>query len=354
MLEGLEKLKAILQERLSNDEVEIILADLTVASGEGSVSIGSDVNESVVVTGNKNIVGNNNQVIINYGTDAEELQRMMCLIRLNSKASSSPAADRKSRTVRGKVARKNTSAVSKPLLVKKSTLSPKKLTATQILGISRNTITLNNNRINPLIKAKALKALGRDAKGNNSAISGLLALIQRKSEGNDIIAEGITALSKISDDRSSIVSGIIKVLKSNNSSSVVISAMNAFGKIAVNNSDAIDKMLDLFSNDHNTTEMKESIIINLGKVANGNKKAIDRLICVLNSNQCLIKTRKLAADSLVQINMGDSDAISAMGDLLENKKLSISFKDYIAVSLNKVDPSNSKLAVYNKAKAKRK
>lgn len=118
MSEGVEKLKAILQEKLSNDKMEIILAELTVASEEGSVSIGGDANKSVIVTGNKNIIGDNNQIAINYGTDAEELRRMMCLIQINNKTSSSQAADRKSRTVRGKVARKNTAAVSKPLLVK--------------------------------------------------------------------------------------------------------------------------------------------------------------------------------------------------------------------------------------------
>ena len=354
MLEGLEKLKAILQEKLSDDEVERILAELTDASGEGLVSIGGDANKSVIVTGNKNIVGDNNQVIINYGTDTEELRRMVCLIRLNSKASSSPAADRKSRTVRGKVAGNNTATAVKAPTVKKSIRSPKKLTATQILGISRNTITLNDSRVNPLTKVKALKELGKDAKGNSSAISGILALIQRKSEGNDLIAEGITALSKISDGRSSIISGIIKILRSNNSISVVISAMNAFGKIAIDNSDAIDKMLNLLLNSNNTTEMKESIIRNLGKVANGNNKVIDQLIPILNSAQDLIRTRKLAADSLVQIDRGYTATSTAMADLLANKKLSTAFKDYIAASLKKIDPSNSKLALYNKAKAMRK
>jgi WD domain, G-beta repeat len=140
----------------------------------------------------------------------------------------------------------------------------------------------------------------------------------------------------------------------NQSSSVVISAMNTFVKIAVNNSDAADKMLDLLSNRDNTIEMKESIIRNLGKVANGNNKAINRLIPILNSTQDLIKTRKLAADSLVQIAVGDPATSSAMVDLLAEKKLSTSFKDYIAASLKKIDPSNLKLALYNKAKAARK
>jgi WD40 repeat protein len=143
-------------------------------------------------------------------------------------------------------------------------------------------------------------------------------------------------------------------LRFNQSSSVVISEMNAFGKIAIENSDAADKMLDLLSNRDNTIEMKESIIRSLGKVANGNNKAIDRLIPILNSTQYLIKTRKLAADSLVQIDRGYPATSKAMADLLTNKKLSTSFKDYIAASLKKIDPSNSKLALYNKAKAKRK
>jgi hypothetical protein len=43
MSEGLEKLKSILQGKLPDDEVEKILAELTVASGEGSVSIGGDI-----------------------------------------------------------------------------------------------------------------------------------------------------------------------------------------------------------------------------------------------------------------------------------------------------------------------
>jgi hypothetical protein len=351
MSEGLEKLKTILQGKLPDDGVEKILAELTVASGEGSVSIGGDINESVVVTGNKNIVGDNNQVIINHGTDAEELRRMIYLIQLNNKTSSSQAVDRKIRTVRGKVAGNNTATAVKAPTVKKSTRSPKK---PNTIRISKNITILNNSRISVSVKLTALKELGIDAKSYNSAILWILSLIQRRNEDNDLIAAGITALSKISDGRACIVTTIISTLRFNQSSSVVISAMNAFGKIAIENSDAADKMLDLLSNRDNTVEMKESIIRNLGKVANGNNKAIDRLIPILNSAQDLIKTRKLAADSLVQIDRGYSATSSAMVDLLADKKLSASFKDYIAASLKKIDPSNSKLALYNKAKVARK
>jgi hypothetical protein len=351
MSEGLEKLKAILQGKLSDDEVREILAELTVASGEGSVLIGGDANESVVVTGNKNIVGDNNQVIINYGTDAEELRRMIYLIRLNNKTSNSQSADRKNRTMRGKVAGNNTTVAAKPPTIKKSTRSQKKPNTARI---SKNIYVFNNSRNSVPVRIKAVKEIGTDAKGDNLAISRLLSLIQTRNENNDLIAAGITSLSKISDIRASIVTTIISVLEVNKSNSVVISAMEAFAKIAINNSDAADKMLDLLSNSHNTIEMKESIIKNLGKVANGNKKAIDRLIPIINSNQDLMKTKRLTVTSLVQIAVGDPDTSSAMGDLLTDRNLSTSFKDYIALSLKKIDPSNPKLAEYNKAKTKRK
>ena len=351
MLEGLEKLKAILQEKLSDDEVEIILAELTVASGEGSVSIGGDATEAVIVTGDKNVIGDNNQVTINHGTDAETMREILRSIERNIKVANSHIAARKKRTVRGKVAGNNTATAVKAPTVKKSTRSPKKLNTTRI---SKNITILNNSRISVSVKLTALKELGIDAKSHNSAILWILSLIQRRNENNDLIAAGITALSKISDGRSCIVTTIISTLRFNQSSSVVISAMNAFGKIAIENSDAADKMLDLLSNRDNTVEMKESIIRNLGKVANGNNKAIDRLIPILNSTQDLIKTRKLAADSLVQIDRGYTATSTAMADLLADKKLSTAFKDYIAASLKKIDPSNSKLALYNKAKAARK
>jgi Effector-associated domain 10 len=349
MLEGLEKLKAILQSKLSDDEVGKILAELTVASGEGSVSIGGDATEAVIVTGDKNVIGDNNQVTINHGTDAETMREILRLIEKNIKVANSPTADREKRTIRGKVSSNNTPTAVKPSTVKKSTRSPKRPNATQI---SKNITILNNTRNSVPVRITAAKELGK-AKGDNSAISWLLSLIKKRNENNDLIAAGITALSKISDGRGCIVTTIISTLRFNQSSSVVISAMNAFGKIAIENSDAVDKMLNLLSNHDNTIEMKESIIRNLGKVANGNNKAIDRLIPILNSAQDLIKIRKLVADSLVQIDRGYPATSAAMAYLLADKKLSTSFKDYIAASLKKIDPSNSKLAAYIKASTKK-
>jgi hypothetical protein len=351
MSEGLDKLEVIFQEKLSDNEVNEILAQLTVASGEGSVSIGGNATEVAIVTGDKNIVGDNNQVTINHGTDAETIRELFRSIAKNMKTSSSQTVDRKNRTIRCKIASNNTTAVVKPPTVKKSNRSPKKPNTARI---SKNIHIFNNSHISVPARIKAVKEIGTHAKGDNSAISWLLSLIQKRNENNDLISAGITSLSKISDGRACIVTTIISVLRFNQSSSVVISAMAAFGKIAIDNSEAVDRMIDLLSNSHNTIEMKESVIKNLGKVANGNKKAIDRLISILTSTQDLIKTRKLAADSLVRIDRGYPATSAAIADLLADKKLSTSFKDYIAASLKKIDPSNSKLAVYNKAKAKRK
>jgi hypothetical protein len=353
MLEGLDKLRAILQGKLSDDEVEKILTELTVASGEGSVSIDGDATEAIIVTGDRNVIGDNNKVVINHGTDVEVILETLDSIARNIKAANSQAVDRTNRKDRGKVAAKNTATVAKPPSVKKSTRSSKPPNVNQTLRISKNFIVLNNTRLSTLARIKAVKEIGKDAKGNNSAISRLLSLIQKRDENNDLIAAGITALAEISDGRDCIVTTIVRTLGFNHSSSVVISAMNAFGKIGIDNSDAADKMVYLLSNPHNTVEMKESIIENLGKVANGHKKAIESLISILKSNQELIKTRKLAADSLVEIEMGDSGVSSAMADLLTDKKLSISFRNYIAVRLKKIAPSNPKLAAYLKSTTKK-
>jgi HEAT repeat protein len=75
MSEAIEKLKAILREKLLDDEAKMILSELTIASGKCSVSIGGDATESVIVTGSNNIVGDNNHVI-NQNTDPETIRQI--------------------------------------------------------------------------------------------------------------------------------------------------------------------------------------------------------------------------------------------------------------------------------------
>lgn len=77
MSNELERLKAILSEKLPDAEVQALIAELTIASGDGSVSIRGDATEAVIVTGNKNIIGDNNQVVINHGTDPNELVKIL-------------------------------------------------------------------------------------------------------------------------------------------------------------------------------------------------------------------------------------------------------------------------------------
>ena len=77
MSEELEKLKAILREKLPDDEVQMLLSELMIASGKVAVAIQGDANGSVTVTGDKNIVGDNNRVVINQGTDPVELVQIL-------------------------------------------------------------------------------------------------------------------------------------------------------------------------------------------------------------------------------------------------------------------------------------
>ena len=77
MSEALETLKAILSEKMPEAEVQALMAELTVASGNGSVVIGGNASEAVIVTGSRNIIGDNNQVIVNQGADPDELVKML-------------------------------------------------------------------------------------------------------------------------------------------------------------------------------------------------------------------------------------------------------------------------------------
>jgi tetratricopeptide (TPR) repeat protein len=75
---ALEKLKTILSEKLSEEEVQALMTELTIAFGDGSVAISGDATGAVTLTGNKNIVGDNNRVVINQGIDLKELIDILC------------------------------------------------------------------------------------------------------------------------------------------------------------------------------------------------------------------------------------------------------------------------------------
>ncbi len=77
MSEELEKLKAILSKKLPEAEVQTFMAEFTLASGQGAVAISGDAAEAIIITGNQNIVGDNNSFVINQGTDPEELIPML-------------------------------------------------------------------------------------------------------------------------------------------------------------------------------------------------------------------------------------------------------------------------------------
>jgi hypothetical protein len=77
MSDALETLKTILNEKLSDDEAQAFAAELTRASGEGSVAISGDATGAVTLTGSQNIAGNNNQFVINQGIDVVELVKIL-------------------------------------------------------------------------------------------------------------------------------------------------------------------------------------------------------------------------------------------------------------------------------------
>ena len=77
MSDKLEILKEILSKKLPPEQVESLMSELAIAFGNGSVAIAGDATEAVILTGNQNVLGDNNQVVINQSIDTEELVRML-------------------------------------------------------------------------------------------------------------------------------------------------------------------------------------------------------------------------------------------------------------------------------------
>jgi hypothetical protein len=77
MSNELDLLEQILSEKLSAEQVKSLISRLTLAAGDGSVAIEGGAAGAVIITGNQNIVGDNNAFTINPGIDAEELARVL-------------------------------------------------------------------------------------------------------------------------------------------------------------------------------------------------------------------------------------------------------------------------------------
>lgn len=65
------ELNAIMSEKLSEQEFQPLMSEMTAASGDGSVAISSDSAGAVIVT------GNGNRVVINHDTRAEDLVKLL-------------------------------------------------------------------------------------------------------------------------------------------------------------------------------------------------------------------------------------------------------------------------------------
>jgi tetratricopeptide (TPR) repeat protein len=79
-----DKFKEILSEKFSEEEVQSLMADLEIAFRDGSVAISGDTTDSIILTGDRNITGDNNQIVINHGIDLKELINILCQLIPNS------------------------------------------------------------------------------------------------------------------------------------------------------------------------------------------------------------------------------------------------------------------------------
>jgi hypothetical protein len=77
MLEILNLLGQILNGKLPIEQVKSMISKLAIASGDGTVVIAGDANGAITITGNQNVIGDNNVIIIDRGINAEELVRRL-------------------------------------------------------------------------------------------------------------------------------------------------------------------------------------------------------------------------------------------------------------------------------------
>ncbi len=332
-MEDLEQLKSILQGKLPDSEIESLLLGFTSATGEYSVSIEGNVEDSIIATGNNNIIGGSNRITINNSNNADEIRELFLSFKKDFKAYHLKLADDKNRIVRNKSTLNKTVAKVKNPLVKRFAKSTQKSTLATKIEISKQALVLDLKTSSTIERIKALQKLGRIGKDSDTANSGIIRAIQR-DKNNTVIAEGITALSKITNDPKLTVSIIARFLKFNPNGLVIISAMESFSKIACGNNGEVDTMLNLLS-DKNDIKVQSAIINSLGKVAIGQRKAIDKLLCILKSSTSTRTIRQLAANSLGQIAVEDQIAILEMSRLLTIERIQ-SVKERIRINLNKI------------------
>jgi HEAT repeats len=335
-MEGLEKLKSILQGKLPESEIESLLLGFTSANGECSVSIEGNVKDAIIVTGNKNVIGDNNRITINNSNNADEIRELFLSFKKDFKAYRLKLADDKKHITQNKSTLNKKAANVKNTLVRRPVKSTRNLTLAKKIEISKHVSVLNLDSNSAIEKITALRKLGKIGKDSDTANSGIIRVIQR-DKNNAVIAEGIITLSKITKDPKSVVPMIVRLLKFRPSDLVIISAMESFSKIAHGNTDAVDMMLILLS-DKNDTKVQLAIINGLGKVAIGQRKAIDKLLSILRFNSSNKTIKKSAANSLGQIAVEDQIAISEMSRLLMIERVQ-PVKERIRINLNKIKSS---------------
>jgi hypothetical protein len=94
MSNPIETLKAILSEKLPDNQVQALMAELAIALGNGSVAIArdADATDAVTLTGSQNIAGDNNRVVINQGIDYKELLTILHTLFQEIKQSKPPTS----------------------------------------------------------------------------------------------------------------------------------------------------------------------------------------------------------------------------------------------------------------------
>lgn len=95
MSNALETIKAILSEKLSDNEVHTLIAEFVIASGKGSVALTGNAAESIIMTGS-----NNNVNRIYQGLDVEEIKELLKVLQQSETSNPSSSTIRENAQLR--------------------------------------------------------------------------------------------------------------------------------------------------------------------------------------------------------------------------------------------------------------
>jgi Effector-associated domain 7/TIR domain len=216
--------------------------------------------------------------------------------------------------------------------------------------VSRGQTKSTSTRKSPQPKQSTPNKLANDLKQSREIDRLLLIVNGHSSNVNDIV-NALTKLGRmrLTKGNPKVVTAVSNLLIFSKNLSAQVVAVETLGKVAKDDSVAIQRVTNSWKNSIDP-KLKKAIIRCLGTIAEQNSTAINKLVSILQSLTNIEKDSPLiqiTADSLGKIAVGDRRAIQALETKLRFAPATPKvIRKNLARNLEKVDPGNSLAAKY--------